>query len=221
MKNNGALAADTQERDRATGRSPRRSPTEPQRRQARTRRVAAVVRTATMRTHGALPRGSPCARRSCRTAAPPAAPMPSSKMRAHRDRRDVPITSWVAFSSRAKSSRALGTSSPTTVCRVAPRLMASSRTLPICGAETPDSPSPRTTCTIISSALDFDAIRDARRTRVSDSGPPVTATTTRSRASQVSVILLSSRYFSRAASTWSASHSSANSRSAVRFPGRK
>ena len=48
--------------------------------------------------------------------------------------------------------------------------------------------------------------------------PPVTATTTRSRASQVSVILLSARYFSSAASTWSASHSSASSRSAVRLP---
>ena len=60
-------------------------------------------------------------------------------------------------------------------------------------------------------------MRDARRTRVSDSGPPVTATTTRSRASQVSVIWFSSRYFSSAASTWSASHSSASSRSAVRL----
>ena len=98
---------------------------------------------------------------------------------------------------------------------------ASSRTLPICGADTPASPSPRTTCTTISSALDFDAIRDARRTSVSDSGPPVTATTTRSRASQVSVILFSARYFASAASTWSASHSSASSRSAVRLPRRK
>ena len=98
-------------------------------------------------------------------AAPSAAPMPSSKMRAHRDRRDVPSTSWVAFISRAKSSSALGTSSPTTVCTVAPRLAASSRTLPICGADTPDSPSPRTTCTTISSALDFDAMRDALRTK--------------------------------------------------------
>ena len=91
-----------------------------------------------------------------------AAPMPSSKIRAHRDRREVPSTSWVAFISRAKSSSAVGTSSPTTVCRVAPRLAASSRTLPICGADTPASPSPRTTCTTISSALDFDAMRDAR-----------------------------------------------------------
>ena len=129
------------------------------------------------------------------------APMPSSKIRAHLDRRDVPSTSWVAFISRAKSSSAVGTSSPTTVCTVAPRLVASSRTLPICGPDTPDSPSPRTTCTTISSALDFDAIRNALRTNVSDSGPPVTATTTRSRASQVSVMFLSARYFSSAAST--------------------
>ncbi len=150
-----------------------------------------------------------------------AAPIPSSKILAQRDRRDVPITSWVAFISRAKSSNAFGRSSPTTVCTVAPRLAASSRTLPICGADTPERPSPRTTCTIISSALDFDAMRDARRTKVSDSGPPVTATTTRSRASQVAVILLSARYFARAASTWSASHSRASSRSAVRFPRRK
>ena len=97
------------------------------------------------------------------------APMPSSKMRAQRDRRDVPSTSWVAFISRAKSSSAGGTSSPTTVCRVAPRLVVSSRTLPISGADTPASPSPRTTCTTISSALDFDAMRNALRTNVSDS----------------------------------------------------
>ena len=41
--------------------------------------------------------------------------MPSSSALASRDRRDVPITSWVAFTPRAKSSSALGTSSPTTV----------------------------------------------------------------------------------------------------------
>ena len=91
--------------------------------------------------------------------------------------------------------------SPTTVCRVAPKLAASSLTLPMWGPDTPESPSPRMTCTTISSALDFEAIRDALRTRVSDSGPPVTETTTRSRASQVSVMLFSSRYFARAAST--------------------
>ncbi len=128
------------------------------------------------------------------------------------------MTNWVALISRAKSSSALGTSSPTTVWTVAPRLVASSRTFPIWGAETPERPSPRTTWTTISSALDFEAIRDARRTNVSDSGPPVTATATRSRASQVAVILLSARYFASAASTWSASQRSASSLSAVRFP---
>ncbi|COX39426.1 Uncharacterised protein [Mycobacterium tuberculosis] len=35
------------------------------------------------------------------------------------------------------------------------------------------------------------------------------------------MIFLSARYFSRAASTWSASHSNAISRSAVRLPVRK
>ncbi|CFE36682.1 Uncharacterised protein [Mycobacterium tuberculosis] len=73
------------------------------------------------------------------------APIPSSNRRAHRDRRDVPTTSCVAFISRAKSSSAVGTSSPTTVCMVAPRLVASSRTLPSCGADTPARPSPRIT----------------------------------------------------------------------------
>ena len=150
-----------------------------------------------------------------------AAPIPSLKMLAHRDRRELPSTNWVALVSRAKSSSAVDTSSPTTMWTVAPRLAASSRTLPISRGDTPDSPSPRTTCTTMSCALDFDAMRDARRTNVSDSGPPVTATTTRSRASQVSVIFLSARYFANAASTWSASHSSAISRSAVRLPARK
>ena len=64
-------------------------------------------------------------------------------------------------------------------------------------------------------------MRKALRTNVSDSSPPVTATTTRSRASQVSLISWSARYFASAASTWSASHSSASSRSAVRLPWRK
>ncbi|PQM48859.1 hypothetical protein C1Y40_00919 [Mycobacterium talmoniae] len=135
----------------------------------------------------------------CRTTM---APMPSSTIRAQRERREVPITSWVALVCRAKSSRAVGTSSPTTMCSDAPRLVASSRTLPIRGAESRVRPPlSRRTCTTISSADDFVAIRDARRTNVSDSGPPVTATTTRSRASHVSVIRLSARYFARAAST--------------------
>ncbi len=130
-----------------------------------------------------------------------AAPMPSSRMRAHRERRDVPMTSCVALAPRAKSRRVAGTSSPTTLCMLAPSAAARRRTAPICGAETPASPSPRTTCSTINSALDLAAMRRARRTRVSDSGPPVTATTTRSRASQVSVMWCAERYFARAAST--------------------
>ena len=81
-----------------------------------------------------------------------AAPMPSSKMRAHRDRRDVPSTSWVAFSSRAKSSRALGTSSPTTVCRWRRGCRPARAPCPSAGPRHPASPSPRTTCTTSSSA---------------------------------------------------------------------
>lgn len=150
-----------------------------------------------------------------------AGPMPSSKMRAHRERRELPITSWVALAERANSSRVLGTSSPTTLCTLAPMSAASRRTLVMVAADAPASPSPRTTCTTINSALEREAMRPARRTRVSDSTPPVTATTTRSRVSQVSVIWFSVRYLASAVSTWSASHSSASSRSAVRLPGRK
>ena len=151
-----------------------------------------------------------------------AAPMPSSKMRAHRDRRDVPSTSWVAFISRAKSSSAVGTSSPTTVCRVAPRLAASSRTLAhLRGRDT--RPGRRRARRARPSARRWTSTRSEMPGAPGSPtpAPPVTATTTRSRASQVSVILLSARYFSNAASTWSASHSSASSRSAVRLPRRK
>ena len=44
------------------------------------------------------------------------------KTLAHRERREVPITSCVALVSRAKSSSAVGTSSPTTTCTEASRL---------------------------------------------------------------------------------------------------
>ena len=69
-----------------------------------------------------------------------AAPMPSLKMLAHRDRRELPSTSWVALVSRAKSSSAHDTSSPTTTCTVAPMLPASSRTLPISRGDYPRQP---------------------------------------------------------------------------------
>ena len=62
-------------------------------------------------------------------------------------------------------------------------------------------------------------MRAARRISVSPSGPPVSATTTRSRASQVPVMSCFSRYCWRASSTRSAVHSSASSRRALRLPG--
>ena len=63
------------------------------------------------------------------------------------------------------------------------------------------------------------AIRAARRISVSPSGPPVSPTTIRSRVSQVPVMPCCSRYRCIPSSTWSASQSSASSRSAVRLPG--
>ena len=149
-----------------------------------------------------------------------AEPMPSSNSRRHLLRREVPNTSWVALTPRAKSNRVERTSSPATTCTPAPMLAAISRT---CGmwSRAVASPSPRTTCTTTRSAEDREAMRLARRTSASDSGPPVTATTTRSRASQVSVIRSASRYRDNASSTRSASHSSASSRRAVRLPTRK
>jgi hypothetical protein len=41
-------------------------------------------------------------------------PMPLRTARAHRERRLVPITNWVALTPRAHASRACATSSPTT-----------------------------------------------------------------------------------------------------------
>ena len=121
------------------------------------------------------------------------APMPSSNSRANRVRRDVPTTSCVAFTPRAKSSSAPGTSSPITVWNVAPRFFASLRICATACGDAPASPSPRRMCSTSSSAPARTATRLARRTSVSVSGPPVTATTTRSRASHVSVICCSAR----------------------------
>ncbi len=122
-----------------------------------------------------------------------AAPMPSSNSRASRDRRDVPSTSWVALTPLAKSSSAVGTSSPTTVCQEAPTSSASRRNRPTVPDGTPARPSPRSTCSTSRSAPARLAIRLARRISVSLSGPPVIAATTRSRVSQVSVIRFSAR----------------------------
>ena len=114
------------------------------------------------------------------------APIPGSNARAHRERREVPSTNWVAFTARAKSSSAAGTSSPTTVWNDAPtssaRRRSSTPVLP--GSRGPVSPSLRRTCTHSRSADPARrAMRAARRMTVALSGPPVTATTTRSRAS--------------------------------------
>ena len=70
--------------------------------------------------------------------------------------------------------------------------------------------------------VDRAAIRAARRISVSPSGPPVSATTTRSRASQVPLdVVLRRGSCCSASSTRSAIQSRASSRSAVRLPTRK
>ena len=132
------------------------------------------------------------------------------------------MTSWVASTPRANSSKAVGTWSPTTVWKEAPTFSARRRSPATAPTGAPARPSPRSTCTANSSADSVrSAMRAARRSTVSLSGPPVSATTTRSRVSQMSVICWSVRYRCRATSTWSASHSSAISRSAVRLRGWK
>ena len=118
-----------------------------------------------------------------------AAPIPGSTSRAHRERRDVPRTSWVAFAVRANSSSVAGTSSPTTVWNDASTSSARRRSSGPADPAGPVAarPSPRSTCTQSRSAEPLRrAIRAARRRTVALSGPPVTATTTRSRASQTS-----------------------------------
>ena len=120
-------------------------------------------------------------------------PTPSTNIRASRERREVPSTSWVALAPRAKSSSAVGTSSPpTTVWKLAPTSSASRRSFGMrrrpgrrparrraARARRADRPRPTRL-----------AIRAARRSTVSLSGSPVSATTTRSRVSQTSVHVL-------------------------------
>ena len=117
------------------------------------------------------------------------APMPGPKQRGQRGRRLSPSTSWVAFSARAnveQRARARRRRRPGGRCRRGSRPGAR------CAASAPGlapvSPSERATWTASRSPpLDRAAIRAARRISVSPSGPPVRATTTRSRASQVPV----------------------------------
>ena len=96
----------------------------------------------------------------------------------------APTTIWVAFSARAKSSSATATSSPTTWCQVPPIDSVRRRWRPTSPGSTRARPSLRTTCTARRSEPVVRAvIRTARRSSVSPSGPPGSATTMRSRAS--------------------------------------
>ncbi|PSK62073.1 hypothetical protein B0E53_06019 [Micromonospora sp. MH33] len=113
-------------------------------------------------------------------------PTPRESTWANRPRRLAPSTSWVALTPRAKSSSAAGMSVPSTWWYVPPRLSTNTRCRASWAGSAPASPSLRATCTASRSApLLRAAIRAALRTSVSPSGPPVSATTTRSRASQV------------------------------------
>ena len=121
------------------------------------------------------------------------APIPWLNSRASRERRDVPSTSWVALTPWAKSSSAVGMSSPTTVWKLAPIPSASVRQRASAAGWALAKPSPRRMCSTSSSAPMRAAIRRARRTSVSLSGPPVIATTSRSLISQTSVTSCSLR----------------------------
>ena len=162
----------------------------------------------------------------CTSMAPDSAvvvtPTPAEKSWATRPRLEAPSTIWVALTARAKSSSARGTSAPTTWWYEPPRLSTSTRWRDSRAGSAPTRPSLRATCTASSAAPRLrSAIRAARRIRVSPSGPPVRATTTRSRVSHVASMPWSVRYAPSWASTLSASQSSASSRRAVRFPVRK
>ena len=110
-------------------------------------------------------------------------PLLSRSASRHRLRRDTPTTIIVALTPRAKSTTALGTSSPTTVWNVPPRDSTSRRCSAIVPGATLGSPSVASTCTASRSEPAARwAMRAPRRSSVSPSGPPVTATTTRSRA---------------------------------------
>ena len=147
---------------------------------------------------------------------------PGPAIRPYHGVRETPRTICEALTVRANSMRAFATSSPTTVCHVAPFSSASSRARSRSGAAPDRVPSGSMTWTTRSSRpATRPAMRSPRRMSVIDSGPPVTATMMRSRAAHVSRMPLASRYSSRPSSTRSASQRRASSRSAVRLPSRK
>ena len=132
---NSALSPPTPRIGSTAGRSPRRSRTGRRGPRATTSDGAAAVSTSRMSTRLGLRVGHHVDVDLARLLDRPRADALVEDACPPRPSRDS-HTSWVAFISLANREGG-GTSSPTTVCRVAPRLEASSRTLPICGADTP------------------------------------------------------------------------------------
>ena len=113
---------------------------------------------------------------------------------ASRPCRDAPTMIWVPLTDRANSSTVAAMSSPTMSCRLPPRFSASRRCRSISVAEVAAVPSDLTTWTPISDRpATRPAIRAPRRSSIAPSGPPVSATTIRSRAAQVPVMPCSAR----------------------------
>ncbi len=141
--------------------------------------------------------GRPCSRRPtwswvtrCTSMAPASeairSPLEPTSSRRSRPWRLTPTTTMVALAPEAKSTTAAGTSSPTTGWKLPPRSATSCWTRAIGSPPCGRSPSVASTCTAISSEPAARwASRAPRRSRVSLSGPPVTATTIRSLVGQV------------------------------------
>ena len=123
------------------------------------------------------------------------APMPGPvKAAARRERRLTPSTSCVASDALAKSTSAFGMSSPTTWWNVPPSCSRRARCRSRASGCRARSPSGLVTWTPRRSPPELRAaIRAPRRSSVSPSGPPVSATTTRSRASHLPVMPCSAR----------------------------
>ena len=95
------------------------------------------------------------------------------------------MTTCEALTPRATSRMASAGSAPVTVCHEPPSSSVRRRSAASPGSGGPLSPSARATCTASSSPpAPREAIRAPRRSSVSPSGPPDSATTTRSRVGQ-------------------------------------
>ncbi len=111
-----------------------------------------------------------------------------------RPRRDVPTTTCVPFTDRAKSSTAVAMSSPTTVWKVPPRSSVSWRSAARVSGLAPRVPSPRTTWTAVRARpAERPAMSAPRRSSASSLALPVSATTMRARAAHVCWIPCCSR----------------------------